>query len=381
MLVSQARPGQRARGLRRGAKLHLVQDRFGYALKLAELLGKQGFSTRSHVHADMIPDDAEAVLFTAPLIEAANTEEAEQALTTLIETFSRLDASLKRAGGFIGVATHTGQLGFEDGEVTQSPYISLSPLLRELGQRWPEAGVKLIDLDARALDDETLASQIVEELISGGDEVVVCIDAQLERRCVKAQPAPTIKPDPHHISARDLLILSGLDAAQDQLLLEELIGQTSAKLLWLSPEPTPWQRALAQQHATRLTLAQVNTRDFGALFELLYQQRRAQGAITGMILGSGVDQVQLGVLMASTAGDDLRSLLFLERHQATSELAAQADHAKRYALAHRERQRRGPSCAVTALSLGPELDAQAARQVVEVLRWPDAPAQLSFRRA
>lgn len=363
-------------GLRLGAKIHLVQDRAGYGMLMAEHLGKAGYAVALHQRHDQIPHDAEVTLLTWPLVEATHTDEAQRWVDEIVAVAQRLDGELRRQGGALIIAAYTGAFGLEDAPPTQSPLLSLLGLIEPLSQRWEHAAVKLIDLDSPQTEMSELCELVLKELSGGGADPLVSITHDAQRRCFCLTPADEPSPQAQHLGPRDRLILTAHHAPHQLQLVYELATKTQAKLLWLSDTITPAQRQAhedMQRAGASVELVEVNASGFGALFDVLQSYRKREGAISGMILGQ-YDPLVLGVLMAATAGDTLRLLAFFNEPLAFGSTLAQhvASH-QAYAVAARERQRRGPGCSVHALSWPAHAHSgEVVEAMIKLLRTPHA---------
>lgn len=363
-------------GLRLGAKIHLVQDRAGYAMLMAEHLGKAGYAVALHHRHDQIPPDAEIALLTWPLLEASHTDEAQGWVDEIVAVAQRLDEELRRQGGALIITAYTGAFGLEDVPPTQSPLLSLLGLIEQLGARWPRAAVKLIDLDSPQTDMPTLCELVLKELSAGGDDTTVSITQDGHRRLYGMTPTSAPVPQAQHLGPRDRLIITAHQDDHQLKLIHELATQTQAKLLWLSDTITDNQREAQRAMlaaGAAVELVEVKASDFGALFDVLHDYRKREGSISGMILGQ-YDPLVLGVLMAATAGDTLRLLAFFnDPLSATATLAQGVAHYQSFAVAARERQRRGPGCSVHALSW-PALmvSDEVVEAMLKILRTPRA---------
>lgn len=343
---------------------------------MAEHLGKAGYAVALHQRHDQIPPDAEVTLLTWPLVEATHTDEAQRWVDEIVAVAQRLDGELRHQGGALIITAYTGAFGLEDAPPTQSPLLSLLGLIEPLAARWEQATVKLIDLDSPQTEMATLCELVLRELSDGGEDPLVSITHDEQRRCFCMTPADEPSPQAQHLGPRDRIILTTHQAPHQLQLVHELATKTQAKLLWLSDAITPAQRQAheaMQRAGMSVELVEVNAKDFGALFDVLQGYRKREGAISGMILGQ-YDPLVLGVLMAATAGDTLRLLAFFnEPLDAGATLAQHVASQQAYAVAARERQRRGPGCSVHALSWPAQRhSAEVVEAMLKILRTPRA---------
>ncbi|MBW2405172.1 MAG: hypothetical protein JRF42_15555, partial [Deltaproteobacteria bacterium] len=117
-----------------------------------------------------VPPDADAVLFLGGLREVADIDHAKAVNREAFLAAKSVAARFAHRGGvFVTVQDTGGDFGVSGS--ARAWLGGLSGLVKTAAQEWPQASLRAIDIERANRAAEDVAAAIVEELLTGGDEV------------------------------------------------------------------------------------------------------------------------------------------------------------------------------------------------------------------
>ena len=321
-------------GLAHVAEVLITRDDAGVADALVPALERRGLKSRA-LECREIPGDAEAVVYLGGLGAAPSPEGG---VTLCLEALSLAhtlaSAYTERGGVFLLVQDTGGDFGL--GGAAQPWLSGLAGLARTAALEWPEASVRIVDMERGERSPEALAEALADELVCGGMELEVGLRADGSRLRLSSQEAPasggeaSLAPDSVYVvsgggrgvTAACLLALAKESPGKFLLIgrtvldeepegLQKLEGDRELKAALLARaedsgerlKPAALAKAVARIQAgreIRQTLrgleatgsearyASVDVTAEEELSQVLQQTRERWGAITGLIHGAGV---------------------------------------------------------------------------------------------
>lgn len=171
---------------------------------LAERLTQAGVSCRV---VDTIPQDAAYVVFLEGL-----QPHGERGEKSVFEVFAQLRTCARhmREQGrlLVTVQDSGGAFGLNGRGGTRAWRGGLAAFAKTAGREWPQLEVKAIDLECGERDAEALADALFEELVCGGVELEVGLDAE-GRRITPLPVAAEVTPAQSPFAAYDVVVVSG----------------------------------------------------------------------------------------------------------------------------------------------------------------------------
>ncbi len=227
-----AQPTGLALGGLLGAK-HVVvtDDGTGVAQALVDQLGER------QVSASVGTPDAQtdALIFLGGLRDVADTDAAVQVNRDAFDAAKRVSDTLSASGGvFVTVQDTGGDFGLGGSE--RAWLGGLPGLVKTAAQEWPKAGVRAIDIQRGDRSPEQLAAILADELVWGGFELEVGLQADGSRWTLQsyrdAAPAGDAIFD-----ANDVVVASGGARGVTAATLIALARATQCKLVLLGRTP------------------------------------------------------------------------------------------------------------------------------------------------
>ncbi|MCA9687569.1 MAG: hypothetical protein KC457_35740, partial [Myxococcales bacterium] len=172
----------------KAGRVQLLPDRLGVAAALAELLRADGLNVSL---GEAI--DAPAVIDLRALGLGDGAEQIDMALaadTAAFELARTLAPRMREGKGtLIFVQDTGGDLGLS-GRSESRAWIGIAGLAKTAACEWPEASVRVIDLEVGARSPAQLAAELYEELRAGGLEVEIGLTADGRRLTLEAIAEP-----------------------------------------------------------------------------------------------------------------------------------------------------------------------------------------------
>ena len=184
----------------------VTSDGGGLAPALAGVLRARGVPARA---ADSIPDDARAVIFLGGLRPAATEEAAIAVAREGFRAARAVGRALTERGGlFVTVLDTGGRFGTTPTPASRACLGSLAALVKTASQEWPRASLKAIDLERGARGDSALATALADELLLGGGDLEVGLDANGVRTAPRSVEA-LVPAGISRLAPRDVVVVTG----------------------------------------------------------------------------------------------------------------------------------------------------------------------------
>jgi 3-hydroxymyristoyl/3-hydroxydecanoyl-(acyl carrier protein) dehydratase len=368
VLRSRAPSGVPLPGLRGVRRLELVGGEPKLRAAIAGRLTALGIPA---TEVREVSDSADGVIFLAA---APTTPEEAIAINCAgFRAARQLARNTDGSGGpFVTVQDLGGGLGLDGTSSLLAWSAGLAGLTKTVAQEWPAMGARAIDLSGGASTPERCAEQLVDELLRGGVDREVALDAEGARRVVVHEPAPLGEPAASALSVDTVVVATGGGRGVTAVLMRELarlrvrlvlVGSTplrdepaatrgaaddEVKRALLAAEPNLRPRELSSRAREILVTREIQAtltscreagsearyvtaelRDAGQVERALHEVRAVWGPIGALIHGAGVladrligqtsdedfdrvfDTKVLGLrhLLAATEADPLRALV------------------------------------------------------------------------
>ena len=193
-------------GLLAADEVLITSDGGALAPALAAEFQSRGVTARA---TDEVPAGASAVVFLGGLRAAVDDE---QSIAVAREGFRAARAVAntltERGGLFVTVQDTGGQFGTSDFAPSRAWLGSLAALVKTASQEWPKASLKAIDLERGGRDDRALAAVLADELLLGGGDLEVGLDAAGVRRAPRSVDE-LVSSGTAVIGANDVVVVSG----------------------------------------------------------------------------------------------------------------------------------------------------------------------------
>ena len=240
-------------------KLAITDDGGGIAPALAERLVARGI--QAEVVAE-VPEDATGVVFLGGLADMSGPDAAQ---VVLLDAFRAARAIGPRLGTepdaptpglFVTVQDTGGDFG-QGGAGDRAWLAGLAGLAKTAAIEWPAAGVKAIDLQRGGLSPEALADRLVAELLFGGPEREVGLQADGLR--LGLQATKVAEPEGRvDLDSSDVIVVSGGARGVTAGCVVELARETGARFLLLGrtklTEEPPSARGVADEAGLKKAL-------------------------------------------------------------------------------------------------------------------------------
>jgi acyl transferase domain-containing protein/NAD(P)-dependent dehydrogenase (short-subunit alcohol dehydrogenase family) len=220
--------------IQNASPLYLVGDKTGTAEKLADMLLSVGIA--SEISA-LSPENAEFMVVLTGLNEAdtiadqseINVEAFEQVRRSAktMSTTGQLLVTVQSTGGDFGISGNSGNAMWATG---------LAALAKTASREWPNVSVKAIDVETENLSIERIAQEIFAELIAGGSEIEVGLQADGKRVTLVAESQDGFG-DTTPLSDDAVIVVSGGARGVTAACLQELLERKPVKLAILGRTP------------------------------------------------------------------------------------------------------------------------------------------------
>ncbi len=215
--------------IQKAAPLYLVGDRTGVAEHLAELLTSTGIETSV---CAQVPEDAQWLVLLAGLnvSQGSAIEENVNLNFEVFEQTRRCAAQMVDHGNlFVTVQATGGDFGLAGAGDNMAWSSGIAALAKTASREWPDVAVKAIDVETRGQSEERIAQELFAELIAGGPEMEVGLQADGRRITLRAEPA-TGAGSPLELPEDSVIIVSGGARGVTAACLQELLSRKPAKL-------------------------------------------------------------------------------------------------------------------------------------------------------
>jgi hypothetical protein len=286
-------------GLCSAQKLVVTNDQSGIAPLVATKLADRGIATEV---VSEVPSEADAVLFLGGLREVADIDHAKAVNREAFLAAKSVAARFAHRGGvFVTVQDTGGDFGLSGS--ARAWLGGLSGLVKTAAQEWPQASLRAIDIERANRAAEDVADAIVEELLTGGDEVEVGLLADGTRTTLESFQQDVMAGEAV-VSQKSVILASGGARGVTAATLIALAGETGARFVLLGRTPL-------QDEPVSIA----NVEGDAALKQALLSEAKAAGeAIKPAELGKRVNrvlanrEVRATVAAIKAAGGDARYL-------------------------------------------------------------------------
>ncbi|MCA9570605.1 MAG: CocE/NonD family hydrolase, partial [Myxococcales bacterium] len=228
---------------------------------------------------DDVPADARAVIYLGGLTADASPDSGRRVAREAFALAHRVAGSLKDGGLFVTVQDTGGDFGLSGSD--RAWLGSLPGLTKTAHQEWPDASTKAIDIRIGDRTPEELAEALVDELIAGGPELEVALDA------VRLTPVSVQRPasvGPLSLDADSVVVVSGGARGVTAACVVDLARATGAKFVLLG------RTALEDEPAAVRGIAD----DAGMKRALMMAAKATGEAVTAGPSAMGITQYALG---------------------------------------------------------------------------------------
>lgn len=336
-------------------RLAIVSDTMGVSERVARLLKAHGIdakicdgppapTTRYLLHLGTINDYSSVDEAYARTLEALDMIQGLEDLETLI-------------------AVHDlgGRFGYDICEMIKVPCSGLGALGR--ARFAPSATVKTIDLDVGYRNPDEVAQQLVEELLTGGDESVGLPEGARVARVLHDVPE---EGESWAFNGVILVSVSGSSLAGQ--VVSSLASAGTPRAVLVGP---PAVRDSIARQTEGLEHRWIDWRpdDLGEFFDEMDRVRESWGPVGAIVHANASESGELAdvlnlrfsmlqVLLAATARDPIARLAIVAAQTSTDASAIADEMLRKFALA--ERDRRAGECVVKAITLDRSSEAAAA---------------------
>jgi acyl transferase domain-containing protein len=186
---------------------------------------------------DQLPLDAIACIDLAGLREVATIDEAIAINREVFAEARILAKNLEKERGlFVTVQDTGGTFGTTAVDPVRAWLAGLPALVKTAALEWPRASLKAIDLERGERDPQALAIAIADELLEGGGEIEVALEASGTRHTLRSVEEPT-RPGSPTIAAGDVVLVSGGARGVTAACIAEWAGQCRARFVLLGRTP------------------------------------------------------------------------------------------------------------------------------------------------
>ncbi|MET7639993.1 SDR family oxidoreductase [Streptomyces sp. NPDC005438] len=369
--------------------LVVTDDGAGVAEEVVRLLGERGVHAQVTATDEVALAEATGLLYLGGLAEVDSVDEALAIQRDAFRAARALAPRLRTEGGvFVTVQDTGGGFGLRD---ARRPWLGgLAALARTVRWEWPSASVKAVDCRRGDRTATEVAAALVDELLGGGPEVDVALDADGTRWTLDLAEGPAPVPGPRTAEGfgpDPVIVVSGGAGAVTSAALREFGSRHPTRFVLLGRGPARGVEGLDRAHYLR-----VDVRDEGAVRTALAEVRQRWGPITGVVHAAGVladqrveDKTEeqfdavfgtkvegLRALLAATREDPLKLLCVFSSVVAATGNAGQCDYAMANETLHHvlaaERSAR-PEAVVRSLLWGPWEGGMVTPELAEVFRF------------
>src|SRR5271165_1244429 len=243
-------PGLPIAALFASGPLVVTDDGHGIARALVSRLESYGIPAAVVLEP---PADCPCVVFLGGLRSFDNPESA---IAANFEAFRTVKTAAQQTGGpklFVAMQDTGGDFGMFGADPLRAWSGGIAGIVKTAALEWPEASVKIIDLEQGYRNPELLAEAIAEELLKGGNQIEVGLHADGRRTGVAPVVRVTISgAEPSTVDEQSVIVASGGARGVTAACLIELARTARPRIALLGRtvlEPEPDFAALAEDEA------------------------------------------------------------------------------------------------------------------------------------
>ncbi len=201
------------------------------AAEVVRRLQDHGLSARV---VDAVPADAGAVVFLGGLRSVAGVDEALAVNHDAFVAARAVAARFRERGGaFVTVQDTGGDFSLNGRAGDRAWLAGLGALAKTAAAEWTKAAARAIDIDRGPRDDDAVADAIVRELLHGGTEIEVGLDANGRRSAIVATSAPALEAGRTIPSGAVFVVTGGARGVTAAAMIELARGVRGLRLLLL----------------------------------------------------------------------------------------------------------------------------------------------------
>ena len=220
--------------IQNASPLYLVGDKTGTAEKLAVMLS--GVGIESKISA-LSPVDANFMVVLTGLNSANNIQDQSAINVEAFEQVRRSAETMSKSGQLLVTVQATGgDFGLGGKSENAAWSTGLAALAKTASREWSNVAVKAIDVETENLSIERIAQEIFAELIAGGPEIEVGLQADGKRITLVADSVEG-SGNPTPLIDNAVIVVSGGARGVTAACLQELLERKPVKVAILGRTP------------------------------------------------------------------------------------------------------------------------------------------------
>ena len=243
----------------------VVGDPDGIGTALVAALAAAGADARL---IDAVADSGQnSVIYLANLRSVTDSGKASSLNRDAFEAAKSFAPAAASGGVFVAVDDQGGAFATTGGDAERAWAGGLAALMRTAGIEWPSASLKMIDIDGAGRAAQLVAADIASELLNGGADREVGLDADGTRIGLRAEPVD-VTAGTLPIGANDVVVVSGGGRGVTAATTIELARSSQAAFVLLGrselteePEPEHYGAAHDDAALKQLLLAESKKAD------------------------------------------------------------------------------------------------------------------------
>lgn len=220
--------------IQNASPLYLVGDKTGTAEKLAVMLSGAGIESKI---VDLSPVDANFMVLLTGLNRSNNIQDQSAINVEAFEQVRRSAETMSKSGQLLVTVQATGgDFGLGGKSENAAWSTGLAALAKTASREWSNVAVKAIDVETENLSVERIAQELFAELIAGGPEIEVGLQADGKRITLIANSVEG-SGDPTPLADNAVIIVSGGARGVTAACLQELLERKPVKVAILGRTP------------------------------------------------------------------------------------------------------------------------------------------------
>lgn len=267
--------------------LYLTADKQGVADRLAEKLARTGIKTRV---VDSLPEDATHVIMLSGLRRDIDPRDADRTVLDQFRQLRHCAGTMQKDGRLLVTVQDTGG-AFSPSDPNRAGIGGLGAFAKTAGREWPHVEIKAIDVARHGRDADDLADALFQELVFGGLELEVGLDASGQRFVLEALPADA----PVHgmpLENGDVLVVSGGARGVTVDCLSALAEQASLRFVLLGRSVMRQEQADTMHLTTERELKQYLFSQSGKAATPMEIDRKVKEILAGREIRNALEKLE-----------------------------------------------------------------------------------------